>query len=229
MSPTRSLTRIAATALVIATLLGARFPSAGASHGPRAVVPAVTKTKNLIKNPGAEAGNGSSNGSIVHVPNWSHNEGHAATAVRYGASGGFPDSNTPGPPSRGHNFFAGGPSASVQGFQQDINASGYRAAIDAGRAGFVLKAWLGGFQEGGDNASATVAFYDGGGHVLDFATIGPVTSAQRNNQTKFLLRSAGGQVPAGTRKVIVLIRFNYSDGSYNDAYADNLSLVLTGV
>ena len=230
MGPTRSLTRITATALVMATLLGARFPSAGASHGPRAVVPAVTKTKNLIKNPGAEAGNGSSNGSVVNVPNWKRYAGTAATAVKYGATGGFPDSSTPGAPNRGHNFFAGGPSsASFQGFEQDINVSKYRSAIQAGHVKMVLKAWLGGFGAGGDEATVILGFLDGSGMTLDDAAVGPVTNADRNDRTKFLLRSLMSGIPTGTRTIVVLIRFDYSDGSYNDGYADNLSLVLTGV
>ena len=230
MSPTRSLTRIATTALVMATLLGSTLQAADATLGARVVPAAVKKTKNLIKNPGAESGNGSSNGSVVNVPNWTRYAGTAATAVQYGASGGFPTSSTPGAPNRGHNFFAGGPStASFQGFQQVIDVSKYRSAIDAGHATFVLKAWMGGYRDAGDTAMVLLEEQNGGGLFIDDAAVGPVTNTDRHNQTKFLMRTESAPITVGTRKIYVLIRFDYVDGSYNDGYADNLSLVLTGI
>jgi hypothetical protein len=230
MSASRSAARVITMAMVVGTLFGSPFQAAHASSEKAVGPAAVKKTKNLIKNPGAEAGNGSSNGSVVNVPNWTRYAGTAATAVKYGASGGFPDASTPGAPNRGHNFFAGGPSsASFQGFEQDINVSKYRSAIEAGHVKVVLKAWLGGFGAGGDEATVILGFLDASGTTLDDGGVGPVTNVDRHNQTKFLLRSQSGAIPQATRTIVVLIRFDYSDGSYNDGYADNLSLVLSGI
>jgi hypothetical protein len=47
--------------------------------------------------------------------------------------------------------------------------------------------------------------------------------------TKFLQKTAGGAVPATARSVLIDIEFDGGTGTYNNAYADNLSLVLTGV
>lgn len=99
---------------------------------------------------------------------------------------------------------------------------------ECGHVKFVLKGWLGGFGNGGDKATVILDFY-GGGLFLDDAAIGPVTNVDRHNQTKFLMKSSTGHVAVGVRQIYVLIRFDYADGSYNDGYADNLSLVLTGV
>jgi hypothetical protein len=58
---------------------------------------AVTGAPNLIKNPGAESGPGSGDGSTVAVPNWTVPSGGTFTAVKYGATGGFPTASDPGP------------------------------------------------------------------------------------------------------------------------------------
>jgi hypothetical protein len=231
MKASTSVSRILTTAVMAGMLFVSTLHPADAARGRTASTPAaVKKTPNLIKNPGAEAGVGSSNGSVVVVPNWKRDIGSDATVVRYGATGGFPNAGTPGAPNRGHNFFAGGPSSgSVQEFEQNINVSKYHAAIDAGHATVVLKAWLGGFQADADRASVIIIFYDGSGMLIDDGAVGPVTNVDRHNQTKFLMRSQTGPVPKTTRKILVLIRFDYSSGSFNDGYADNLSLVLSGI
>ncbi|MEH2163468.1 MAG: PEP-CTERM sorting domain-containing protein [Nostoc sp.] len=43
------------------------------------------------------------------------------------------------------------------------------------------------------------------------------------------MQSADGSVPVGTRQINVLLNANYARGRINDAYADNLSLVITQV
>jgi hypothetical protein len=231
MSSTRSATRIATTALVAATLLASTFQSAHAlrrpGSGPRPG--AVTKTKNLIKNPGAESGTGSADGSEVAVPNWVKSNA-GLTEVQYGAPGGFPDSNTPGPPKRGENFFAGGPGNgpfSVN-LTQHINITRYAAAIKAGKVSFVLKGWLGGFANDPDSIRLDLEASGTYGDA-DWVSV-EITNTKRHNQTKFLLQTVTGKFPRGTKTIDVVIAFFGSDnGPYNDGYADNLSLVLTGV
>src|SRR5436190_20587516 len=68
---------------------------------------AVTLGVNAIVNPGAESNTGSASGNDVITPSGWTASGKP-TVVKYGASG-FPSSTSPGPSSRGNNFFAGGP------------------------------------------------------------------------------------------------------------------------
>src|SRR5690348_5925064 len=69
---------------------------------------AVTLGANAIVNPGAESNTGSSTGSDVILPTGWTASGKP-TIVKYGAPGGFPLATSPGPTTRGKNFFAGGP------------------------------------------------------------------------------------------------------------------------
>jgi hypothetical protein len=228
MRGTRSSARIVTTALVATTLFGSTFQVAQATRASQPA--AVKKTKNLIKNPGAEAGVGSSDGTTVPVPDWGRDD-VGATPVKYGAAGGFPDAHTPGPPKRGHNFFAGGRDVSNGTFFQKVSIAKYKNAINAGHVTFALKAWLGGFANDPDYAYVTLNFMDGNDDLVGSqTTIGPVSNTQRHNQTKFLSRSATGSVPGGAVSVFIVIRMTrVSGGPYNDGYADNLSLILNGV
>lgn len=57
-------------------------------------------------------------------------------------------------------------------------------------------------------------------------TIGPVIATDRTNLTGLLLRQNSAVIPNGTRKLAALLTMTRTDGSYNDGYADNLSLIL---
>lgn len=186
----------------------------------------VAFNTNLILNPGAEAGTGSSSsgGDIVPVPNWTPSG--SFTAVQYG-SGLFPGPTSPGPPNRGRNFFAGGPGSPVSTGSQALDVSSSSADIDAGRVNFNLSAYLGGFDNQGDEATLTATFRDVNSATLLTSRLGPVTPTDRNNITGLLLRSMTGRVPVGTRSVLLVLRMERTSGSSNDGYADNLSLVFT--
>jgi hypothetical protein len=225
-----SAARILTAALVVVALGSAPLASARVTHDP-AQPAAKKKTKNLILNPGAEAGAGSSTGAIVHIPNWNPT---GATAVTYGATGGggFPTAQTPGPTKRGVNFFAGGPHhhrEDVESLEQTVALDAYAGAIDAGHVKFTLSGWLGGTGSDTDSAVVYLVFYSASQQFLSSATLGPVTAADRSNVTKLLSRTAKAQVPATARSVLVDVEFDGGAGNYNNAYADNLSLVLTGV
>ena len=184
----------------------------------------ATFGKNLIKNPGAEAGEGSASGyDVLAAPKWATASNF--TVVVYGAPG-FPMETDPGPAKRGLNFFAGGPDDGSSSAQQTINVSALAADIDAGTVKFALSAWLGGFGTQDDQATLDAVFTDGPGTVLkSIILVGP-TAFDRGNVTSLLKRSARGSVPVGTRKVRILLTMVRSAGTYNDAYADALSLVL---
>lgn len=183
--------------------------------------------QNLIVNGDAESGIGSSDGSTVaSIPGFSTAGGF--TVTQYGAGGGFPTSTDPGPADRGLNFFSGGPgnATGVSNATQLIDVSGGAATIDLGSTSFDLSAYLGGFSSQRDNAVLEVSFLSGAKAVLGSATVGSVSASDRSNQTGLLLRETNGVVPIGTRSIEVLLTMTRVDGSYNDGYADNLSLVL---
>jgi hypothetical protein len=179
---------------------------------------------NLVVNGNAETGVGASGPSrVVKPPGWKTTG--QFTLVKYGASGGFPDKNSPGPKQRGLNFFAGGNVARSTG-TQTIDLSAAAADIDAGSVSYAFSAWLGGFSSQRDNAKATVAFAGADGGALGSATLGPVTTAERQGATGLLLRQRSGAVPTGARSASVTLVSTRFEGSYNDGYIDNVSLVL---
>ncbi len=71
-------------------------------------------------------------------------------------------------------------------------------------------------------------FLDATNHLLGYVIIGPVTSTNRNNATALLYRSTTNAVPSGTRIIQVLLIMTRVEGNYNDGYADDISIVLTG-
>jgi hypothetical protein len=186
---------------------------------------ATAASKNLILNPGAEAGAGSTDGSTVPVPHWAVVSGGTFTAVQYGAAGGFPAKTDPGPTKRGANFFAGGPdSASAMAMQTD-SLKAYKGIIASG-ANYTFKAWLGGYADQDDDATVQVAWYKSNGTLTGTVTLGPVTAADRDDQTGLLLQQTTGFIPAGSAKMVVTILMTRAEGDYNDGYADDLSFTV---
>jgi hypothetical protein len=187
----------------------------------------TAKPVNIIRNPGAEAAPGSADGSTVPVPRWKVKKGSSFTSVQYGAPGGFPTSASPGPKSRGANFFAGGPDAhaNTQTATQTDSLAAYAGVIAAG-ATFALKGYLGGFATQTDHVTVTVTWENSSGATLGTATIGPVTQGQRHSITGLLRRSVTGAVPAGSARGLVTVKCVRNSGAYNDGYADNLSLTI---
>lgn len=181
---------------------------------------------NLITNPGAEAGLCSTNTTgteIVPVPGWTLIEG-GFTCTQYG-TGAFPSTTDPGPPTRGDNFFNGGPDSFSRG-RQTIGLGAFASEIDSGGLTFSLSGWLGGFAGQGDFAQFFARFLDMSDNELGVFSIGPVTTADRGSQTGLHFLFADGSVPTGTRSVQLDLEMTRLEGTSNDGYADNLSLVL---
>ena len=208
------------------TLLLVLLAFGGALGDPARVLaapPSIFST-NLIANGDAEAGAGASDESVVSVPGWTVSGNF--TAVQYGAASGFPSLTDPGPSNRGANFFAGGPNNASSSASQLISVASAARQIDSGAVTFALAGFLGGFQDQGDNAVLSVTFKNGD-LVLGTAQIGPVTAADRGNATGLLARSTSDAVPVGTRQLLVTLQMTRAPiFSYNDGYADNLSLTL---
>jgi hypothetical protein len=62
--------------------------------------------------------------------------------------------------------------------------------------------------------------------TLSSTTIGPVNAADRNNATGLFLRNKSTNVPANTVALRVTLTMTRTSGSFNDGYADSLSVVL---
>jgi len=210
-------------ALVLSSMLYGTFTLFGIA--PAGAASTVMLGANLILNPGADAGPGSpDDGHIVKPPHWSTTG--CLTAVMYGASGGFPDATSTGPKDRGKNMFQGGPRCPLSTGSQVIPVSSLSSLVDAGRAGYTLSGYLGGFAGQADDAMVSLDFLSASGGSLGKAVIGPVTHADRADTTGLVARSKTGVVPRGTRSVRVTITATRSDGSYNDGSADSLSFVI---
>jgi hypothetical protein len=185
---------------------------------------AGTETANLVLNGGAESNVGASNNSTVVKPtDWTTTGDF--TALQYGATGGFPTSTSPGPSDRGKNFFAGGEAATSTA-KQTISLTKYAAGIDAGLYTFAFSAWIGGYETDGDNATVTVEFLSAASAKLGSAVLGPVTPAERKDVTELLYTDRTGAVPKETRSAVISIVDTREDGSYNDAYVDDVDLIL---
>lgn len=165
---------------------------------------------NLIVNGDAEAG----------VAGWTGFDGYALfQSVDYGSNWVLP--TQPGPADRGSQMFAGlgGQSAGFQVVEL--------GALAGQALHYDLSGWLGGWQAQGDNALLYVSFLDTVGNEIGFASIGPVTPADRGNQTGLFLRSTSGLLPTQTTSLMFSLSMERQGGGDNDGYADNLSFVVT--
>lgn len=200
------------------------FLAAGLLVSSAAMAGPVELGKNLLGNGGAESGEGSASGNdVLPVPKW-QTDGNF-TVVLYGAPG-FPKQDSPGPPRRGNQFFAGGPGGAESSATQTLDLKPLAAQIDAGKVRATLGGYLGGFSTQEDHADLSVTFYDKDGNKLGRVALKTVTAADRNNVTGMLKRKAAGNVPEGSRSAYVALVMTSVLGAYNDGYADALSLVL---
>jgi hypothetical protein len=185
-------------------------------------------SENLIVNGDAEAGPASPTGAFVtDLPGWPKPiSNNRFTVVSYGATANFP-SQAQAPINAGKNFFAGGPNSVFSGSIQAINLpSDWFAAIDAGTVSFDLSGFFGGFGSEGDTCKLVVGFRDAGNFTVLTESLGPVSAVDRGGTTGFLQRSLTKAMPTLTRSLEVSLEMNRSSFTYNDGYADNLSLVL---
>ena len=219
---------VAALTALVGTSTAAARPAPAttfAATAPAATTP-TAMSGNLLVDSGAEsAAQCSSNGlDGMTMPGWTIVSGEP-NAVCYGAPGGYPDANTPGSPTRGNQFFAGGATGNSD-LSQTVDVSAAASAIDAGSVPFALSGWLGGYATQNDRVGITATFLNASGTSVGSAAVAPVTSSDRGGTTEFLQRSANGTLPAGTRTVQVDLAFTWTAGNTTDGYADDLSLTI---
>jgi hypothetical protein len=182
--------------------------------------------KNLIVNGTAEQGEAANGYDIVaEIPGWIRKGGF--TVVRYGAGSGFPEPSVAAALRGGSNFFAGGPANANSAISQDVSVISKKSLIDSGKAKATLSGYIGGFSGQNDSLIATALFLSESGAKLGSARIGPVGAAARQTVTGMLKRTATKPVPRKTRTIRVVLAASRNDGSYNDGYADNLSLTIS--
>ncbi|MFM2062245.1 MAG: hypothetical protein RLZZ507_1915 [Cyanobacteriota bacterium] len=202
--------------------------------------------KNLIVNGNGEQGTcdpiGNAVGSAIpSIPAWQTTG--SLSVLCYGATGfefvnnfgetvsvrGLPDANSPGPENRGNNLFFGGADRASSSASQLIDVAPLASVIDAGKAVFDLSGWLGGYSADLDNVQLSLNFLDENSQSLGIQSIASPTPEERNNTTALLFRSLQGFLPTGSRQIDVTLNMNHVRGRVNDAYADQLSLVITQV
>lgn len=175
---------------------------------------------NLVVNGDAEGGAAATSSyKTVPLPGWTTTQ--SLTVLKYGMPGGFPGTNTPGPLNRGTNFFVGGPDSPAPEATQTIDLDKVGAVIDAKVVEFKFSAFLGGAAGQKDSAEAQVVFMDASSKKLSECVLGPEAKGM------LVLKTGAGTVPAGARKAVITLRMKRENGTYNDAVADNIAMVLT--
>jgi hypothetical protein len=175
--------------------------------------------RNLIANPGADAG-ASADGETVPVPHWAQHG--KFTAANYSWSGGDFSSTSPRPRNHGKNYFYGGPANTKSSATQLVTVKG--SGVRTGKVTYKLSGWLGGYATQADQATLTASFRNKHGKQLAVATLGPVTVKNRHGVSGLFHRAAKGTVPAKTRQVLLTLVMKRAEGNYNDGLADSLSL-----
>ena len=189
--------------------------------------PLASAGPNLIQNADAEAGPGSeSGGELEPVPFWTKVNDGSFTVVQYNDSNGGPSLTSPGPAVRGTNYFSGGPENAESMATQLIDLSFAAAAISAGNVGFTLSGWLGGYASQNDHALLSATWIDFDGAAGSSVTLDSVFADERDSTTGLIFHTLSGYVPSTARSVLITLDMIRTDGSYNDASADNLSFSL---
>jgi Hint domain len=183
---------------------------------------------NLLLNPDAEAGGGSVDGNFVEtIPDWT--TGGNFTVVEYGGTGGFPTAAQAAPIDGGSNFFAGGPNSSTSSASQIVSFSDLASSINAGGIAATLSGYLGGYLNQDDQMALTVTWYDSLADVLGSFTLPIINAAARGDTMSLQYVSGTVVVPVGAVSAKVEMDATRYSGSYNDGYADNLSLSFSAI
>ena len=223
MSTAASTSRRAARSMLLtgaAMLLAVSVPVDAATRTPYG--------SNIVKNPSAEAGAASPDGTTtVDVPGWEFPI--QATVVAYGTAG-FPSVGEGNSYGGGDQFFYSGPDngGSCDGLIQDIRIKGRAAAIDGGHVRAKIRARIG-TDSSDDAARVMVSYFDGNNHQVTTpnsapTVLGPVTSTDR----QMLLRKKSKTLPRKTR-ILRLRLLTTSSADDCAGYFDKVAIVLTYV
>ena len=180
--------------------------------------------KNLIKNPGAEAGAGiTAVGAFGAVPGWTNEAGQFG-AASYTFPNGWFSKTSKGSPKRGKNYFFGGTTTEANSAKATIGKQTIKLPAAAAGRKVTLGGWLGNYGSGpsANMTQVRAEFADATGAVLARLRIGNDTTI---SGTDMAFRSRKGTVPNGTTQVTIVVSFA-NGNNYKLAGADDLSLVL---
>jgi len=216
-----SVSIVLASMFLNAVLIGLASSDIQAASGARASADCsrpIVLGSNLIANGDAEADVGAANrGSVVPPSCWTVESN--LTAESY---------TVPGSPTTtfGLNYFAGGPDTAISTATQTITVSSLASAIDKNVVEVLLKGWLGGYSVETDTMTVKATFRSQTLEQRGELTIGPITADARDDTTKLLPLSAMTKVPTATRQIVITMVAVRHDSTFNDGYADELSLTL---
>jgi len=141
---------------------------------------------------------------------------------------------SPGPANRGQKYFYGTvktaqPSKIVS---QKADVLGIAKSIDANNVQYTISGYFGGVNNSASSARLRVTFLDKDGKELAADKTDEVKESDRADDMVLVGRTKTGALPAGTRKIQIGLEFyiragHEADDLETDAFADNLSLVLT--
>jgi len=180
--------------------------------------------KNLIKNPGAEAGAGvTAVGAYGVVPGWTNTAGQFG-AASYTFPNGWFGKSSKGSPKRGKNYFFGGTTTEATSANATVGTQTIKLPAAAAGRKVTLGGWVGNYGTGpsANMTQVRADFADASGTVLARLRIGNDTTV---SGTDMAFRSRKGKVPAGATQVTIVVSFA-GGNNYKLAGADELSLVL---
>jgi hypothetical protein len=212
----RMTSALACAAVLVLALAAAASATSGATCG--------LCGKNLIKNPGAEAGAGvTAVGAYGVVPGWTNTAGQFS-AASYTFPNGWFGKTSKGSPKRGKNYFFGGTTTEAVTAKATIGTQTIKLPASAAGRKVVLGGWIGNYGTGpsANMTQVRADFADASGTVLARLRIGNDTTVAG---TDMAFRSRKGKVPAGATQVTIVVTF-VGGNNYKLAGADDLSLVL---
>ncbi len=179
--------------------------------------------KNLVKNPGAEAGIGGNGYTVLAIPNWHTDAGYDFTAAKYGSPGGFPTKAESTRIGGGTNFFTCGNGPGNE-LRQTMRILGRNNPIDAGLIYYTFKARVATYGTQTDAGYLQlVGFTDS---TLNTQTFNKVSQMVTGTNGRFRTLKMVDVMPANTRYLYLFLGGSRLEGDYCDAYFDNVSFVL---
>ncbi len=171
--------------------------------------------KNLVKNPGAEAG-----GTGTNVPDWEIDPDFSVGA--YGGTG-LPSKKQGKNVDGGKQLFSTGPYIvnfdTCGSARQPIKLKKISGDIDSGSVSVTVSAAMG-TKTKDDKASVILQFRDGNNHQ-----VGSNLVLNASTKSKMVIKSKSKVVPRKTRAINVLLQGSVLNATC-DAFFDNVSVVL---
>ena len=144
--------------------------------------------------------------------------------------GAFTPGRHPVPDDRGDCYFYGVDEGTIT---QWIDVSALAGQIDTGAIRLKLSGWIGGSSRHDDTLTVIATALDDRDHTLGSAQLGPIhpnerLQAEPEDGRAFLLKKAEQSLPPGTRRIRIDLESRAAQGGGRpDAFADNLSLILS--